>query len=157
MTIAPPAPPAPSPARTRPAELTDRELQWHVTSAEAECVKAPVDPDEWFPIASEPAKAASQASRALALCTGCAVRAECLELALRQWRGVGRYGIWGGTLESERHALRQQWLAGADVRQLLRQVPGEPGRVREAAASNATTVGGPPGSGIRVETGTAAP
>ncbi len=139
MTI---APPALSPRAAAPAKLSDRELQWHVTSAEAECVRAPIDPDEWFPIASDPAKAAWQASRALALCTGCAVRAECLELALRHWRGVGRHGVWGGTLESERDALRPQWLAGADVRQLLRADPGEPPRMREAAAGGASTAAG---------------
>jgi Transcription factor WhiB len=37
----------------------------------------------------------------------CPVRAECLELSLRLWEGSGHHGIWGGTLEYERGALRR--------------------------------------------------
>jgi hypothetical protein len=66
-------------------------------------------------------KARHQASGALALCAACQVRAECLELSLRLWPGAGHHGIWGGTLESERRALREEWLAGVPVRQLLRR------------------------------------
>ncbi len=124
-----------SPARTRPATLTDRELQSHVTSDEAECVRTPIDPDEWFPIAAEPTKARWQASRALALCAACPVRAECLELSLRTWRGAGRHGIWGGTLESERFALWQQWLADVDIRQLPHPAIGRSPRQAAPAAA----------------------
>ncbi len=37
------------PARTRPATLTDRELQSHVTSDEAECVRTPIDSEVTAP------------------------------------------------------------------------------------------------------------
>lgn len=105
--------------RGDPGELTDPELQTLVTSPRARCVNPAIHPDEWFPLASEPAKAREQASAALALCAACPVRAACLELALRHWRGAGQHGIWGGTLATERAALRPMWLAGAKVSDLL--------------------------------------
>ena len=104
-----------TPARADPATMTDRQLQARITSPQAHCVGRSVDPDEWFPPPAEPAKARSQAARALALCADCPVRAECLELSLRQWDGAGRYGIWGGMLAPERRTLRRKWLAGRSV------------------------------------------
>lgn len=119
-------------ARAEAAELTDRQLQACVSSRLASCAGGAVDPDEWFPRTAEPANTAhSMASHPLALCAGCPVRAECLELSLRQWHGAGRHGIWGGTLEGERRALRRRWLAGVSVTKLLpRADPGEPGGPR---------------------------
>jgi hypothetical protein len=72
-----------TPATAGPARLTDRELQARITSPDARCGAPANDPDEWFPVTSEPAKARAQSSHVLALCATCAVRAECLELALR--------------------------------------------------------------------------
>jgi WhiB family redox-sensing transcriptional regulator len=108
--------------RREPAELTDVELQVRVSGLEARCAGTAVPPDEWFPLVADPVKARRHAQRALALCRACPVRAECLELSLRQWSGPGHHGIWGGTLEHERHALRRQWLAGISVGALLRSV-----------------------------------
>jgi hypothetical protein len=108
-----------APAAAGPAQLTDRELQARVTGPEARCAAAAIDPDDWFPVTSEPAKARAQSTHALALCAACAVRAECLELALRHWAGAGRHGIWGGTLESQRQVLRKKWLSGLTVTELL--------------------------------------
>ena len=108
-----------TPATAGPAQLTDRELQARITSPDARCVAPANDPDEWFPATSEPAKARVQSSQALALCATCAVRAECLELALRHWGDAGQHGIWGGTLESQRRGMRQQWLSGLSVTELL--------------------------------------
>lgn len=115
-----------SPARAESAAMmTDRQLQARISSPQAHCVGASIDPDEWFPLAAEPPRARSQASHALALCAGCPVRAECLELSLRHWGGVGRYGIWGGMLVPERRALRRRWLAGASVSTLLGSAPAQ--------------------------------
>jgi hypothetical protein len=106
--------------RREPAELANHELQARVNGAEARCAGTAVPPDEWFPLSVDPVKARLHARRALELCRACSVRAECLELSLREWDNAGHHGIWGGTLESERHALRREWLAGATVRSLLR-------------------------------------
>lgn len=103
------------------ADLTKDELQARVGGREARCAAASVDPDEWFPLTADPVKARHQAAHALALCAACRVRPECLELSLRLWSGAGHSGIWGGTLESERRTLREEWLGGVSVRQLLRR------------------------------------
>ena len=42
-------------------------------------------------------------ARARAICAQCAVRSQCLEFALSR----NEYGIWGGTTERERHALKK--------------------------------------------------
>jgi transcription factor WhiB len=93
------------PART--CGPSDQELQTRVTSADACCVRAAISPGEWFPLTADVVKARRHAGRALALCAACLVRAECLELSLRLWEDTGRHGIWGGTLEGERTALRR--------------------------------------------------
>jgi WhiB family transcriptional regulator, redox-sensing transcriptional regulator len=127
-------------ARAEPAALIDRQLQARISSRQAHCAGGSIDPDEWFPLTVESAQTAlSPASRALALCASCPVRAECLELALRQWHGAGRYGIWGGTLERERRALRRRWLAGISVTKLLPAA--RPQRTRPAAAGQAARSG----------------
>lgn len=109
--------------RAGPASFTDEQLAGRVMSPLARCSGAATDPDEWFPVASVVTAARSEAERALALCATCPVRAECLELSMRQWRTIGKYGIWGGLVEAERAAARGDWLAGAEVTALL-VVPG---------------------------------
>ena len=74
-----------APGSAEPAQLSDRELQARITGPDARCVASAGDPDEWFPVTSQPTKARAQSSHALALCAACAVRADCLELALRCW------------------------------------------------------------------------
>jgi Transcription factor WhiB len=108
-----------APADAGLGRLTDRELQARITGPDARCVASVGDPDDWFPVTSEPAKASAQSAHALALCAACAVRAECLELALRCWGDAGQHGIWGGTLESQRRELHRQWLSGLSVAELL--------------------------------------
>jgi Transcription factor WhiB len=109
---------APGPYQ-EPAELTDEELHSFVVSPLAACADSALDPDDWFPIATAAARARAEASSALAVCAACPVRAECLELSLRHWRGVGRHGIWGGLVETDRNALRREWLKGVPVKALL--------------------------------------
>jgi hypothetical protein len=103
----------------RPAGLTEQELLARVTSPRARCAGPGVDPDDWFPASTRSGSARAEAARALALCAECAVRAECLELSLRQWDTAGRDGVWGGLLAMERAAVRGRWLAGASVTSLL--------------------------------------
>lgn len=70
--------------QTKSANATD----WRTRGA---CVD--MDPDLFFPEPDEPA------DEALAACSGCPVRRECLAAAL-----VSReaYGVWGGTTEQDR-------------------------------------------------------
>lgn len=55
------------------------------------------DPMLFFPERGESHEAA------VSVCNGCAVRADCLEHALR---GPERFGVWGGTSERERRRIR---------------------------------------------------
>lgn len=58
---------------------------------------AEVDPDLWFP------DQGSSSVAAKAVCLACDVRAECLDYALEH----GERGIWGGTTENQRRAIRR--------------------------------------------------
>jgi len=60
------------------------------------------DPELFFPIAAT-GPALTQVLAAKAVCFRCAVRAACLSYAL----ATGQVGIWGGTTQEERHALRR--------------------------------------------------
>ena len=62
---------------------------------------AGVDPELFFPQRGESSEDAK------AVCRGCLVRAECLDYALSINE---RNGIWGGTSERERRAIRQHEL-----------------------------------------------
>jgi hypothetical protein len=113
--------------RAGPASLTDEQLAGRVMSPLARCSGAATDPDEWFPVATVVTAARCEAERALTLCATCPVRGECLELSMRQWRTIGKYGIWGGLVEAERAAARADWLAGAEVTALLVMPGGDDG------------------------------
>ena len=60
------------------------------------------DPELFFPIAAT-GPALAQVLAAKAVCFRCAVRAACLSYAL----ATGQAGIWGGTTQEERHAIRR--------------------------------------------------
>jgi WhiB family transcriptional regulator, redox-sensing transcriptional regulator len=80
---------------TAPAlATTPSDESWRL---EALC--AETDPEAFFP---EKGGSTREAKR---VCTGCTVRAECLEFALRNDE---RFGIWGGLSERERRRLRLQ-------------------------------------------------
>lgn len=110
------------PVRREPSELTDRELAGRVYR-QAGCARSHVDPDQWFPLAADTAKAREQAADAIAVCAACPVRADCLELSLRHAADLGAHGIWGGLVERERRSLRRRWLAGANVAEFLQAAP----------------------------------
>lgn len=72
--------------------------------AEARCLGS--DPDLFFPLGTTGAPLA-QAEAAKGLCLGCEVRHPCLEYALETNQVTG---VWGGTTEDERRALRRRWV-----------------------------------------------
>lgn len=60
---------------------------------------AQTDPEAFFPEKGESTREGKQ------ICTGCEVKAECLEYALSNEE---RFGIWGGLSERERRSLRRR-------------------------------------------------
>ncbi|WP_456851815.1 WhiB family transcriptional regulator [Geodermatophilus sp. SYSU D00742] len=87
-----------------PAATESTVPEWHAPSAGDEAWRldalcAETDPEAFFP---EKGGSTREAKR---VCTGCAVRAECLEFALANDE---RFGIWGGLSERERRRLRLQ-------------------------------------------------
>jgi WhiB family transcriptional regulator, redox-sensing transcriptional regulator len=115
--------------RREPRDLTDGELAGRVYR-QARCAGSPVDPDDWFPVTHDVAKARDQAAQAIAVCARCPVRPDCLELSLRHACGIGAHGVWGGLVEEERRSLRRRWLAGTSVTEFLtgaRSGPVQPG------------------------------
>ena len=89
--------------------LTDDALRARVAT-QARCADSGLDPDQWYPVSIEPARARHEAAAAIAVCTSCPVRAQCLELSLRQW-DIGQYGVWGGLVATDRADLRRRWPA----------------------------------------------
>jgi hypothetical protein len=83
--------------------FADRAL-WVRVISNARCTGSSLDPDEWFPVSAEMDKARHEAAAAIAVCTTCLVRAECLALSLRHW-DIGQHGVWGGLVAAERAAL----------------------------------------------------
>jgi hypothetical protein len=112
------------------ADVTVDGLSATVMSPLARCANSALDPDEWYPIAIKPAQARAEAARALAVCTVCPVRAECLELSMRVWDTGGEHGIWGGLVESDRAAARASWRAGTPVTALLKTITAEQADVK---------------------------
>jgi WhiB family transcriptional regulator, redox-sensing transcriptional regulator len=60
------------------------------------------DPELFFPEGTS-GRALEEAARAKLVCSGCPVRARCLDWALAHG---GAFGIWGGRTEQERRAQR---------------------------------------------------
>ena len=84
--------------------MTDRGL-WPFVLARAACSNSRLNPDDRYPVSAPVAVARHEAAAAIAICTACPVRGECLELALRNW-AIGQFGVWGGTFPAEREKLR---------------------------------------------------
>jgi hypothetical protein len=91
------APPAPGP-------LTDQAL-WDRVARSARCADSDLDPDQWFPVSAHPGVARQEAAAAIAVCTACLARGECLALSLRHW-DIGQHGVWGGLVAADRAQLR---------------------------------------------------
>jgi hypothetical protein len=86
--------------------LTDDDL-WARVARQARCAGSALDPDQWYPVSVEPAQARHEAAAAIAVCTSCPVRAQCLELSLRHW-DIGQHGVWGGLIATDRVPLRRR-------------------------------------------------
>ena len=65
------------------------------------------DPDLFFPIGTS-GPALLQTEQAKAVCRRCPVREQCLQWALRTGQSTG---VWGGTSEEERRALKRRTAA----------------------------------------------
>ena len=119
--------------------LTDDAL-WAWVATQARCADSGLDPDQWYPVSIEPARARHEAAAAISVCTSCPVRAQCLELSLRHW-DIGQHGVWGGLVATDRAYLRRRW--PADHR----------GRRGTAVPRAASGTMGPPAGGLRVKGG----
>ena len=53
--------------------LTEDALRARVTG-QARCADSGLDPDQWYPVSTEPARARREAAAAIAVCAGCPVR-----------------------------------------------------------------------------------
>ena len=98
---------------TRGFAMSDRAL-WLLMVEQGACSTSGLSADDWYPASASAGAARREAAGAIAVCSGCPVREECLELALRNW-AVGQHGVWGGTVPAERERLR-----AARVTQLTR-------------------------------------
>ena len=112
----------PHPVRYEPGELSSSDLA-RLVYQYGQCASSRIDPDQWFPVAQDVAKAREEAADAIAVCVACPVRAQCLEYSLRHGSEFGAYGVWGGLVESERHSLRRRWLGGTRVTEFLHGAP----------------------------------
>ena len=91
---------------TLPVLPSSGDALWARVARYARCADSGLAPDEWFPVSIEPAQARHEAAAAIAVCTSCQVRTQCLALSLRHW-DIGRHGIWGGLIAADRARLRQ--------------------------------------------------
>lgn len=94
-------------ASSRPVQRLTEDALWARVARQARCADSGLGPDQWYPVSIEPARARHEAAAAIAVCTGCPVRALCLELSLRHW-DIGQHGVWGGLVAVERAALRRR-------------------------------------------------
>ena len=76
------------------AMITEDEQEW-----QERALCAQTDPEAFFP------EKGGSTREAKKICTGCEVRAECLEYALANDE---RFGIWGGLSERERRRLKRR-------------------------------------------------
>jgi transcription factor WhiB len=93
-------------APSLPAPFSDQALRARVIR-NARCADGRLDPDAWFPLSAEPGKARQEAAAAIAVCTACRVRGQCLEFSLQHW-DIGQHGVWGGLVAADRAKLRRR-------------------------------------------------
>ena len=97
-------------ARSLPGQRLTDDALWARVARQARCADSGLDPDQWYPVSIKPAQARHEAAAAIAVCTSCPVRTQCLELSLRHW-DIGQHGVWGGLVETDRAYLRRRWPA----------------------------------------------
>ena len=88
---------------------------WAQVTRYARCADSGLDPDQWFPVSVDPARARQDAAAAIAVCASCLVRGECLVLSLRHW-DLGQHGVWGGLVAADRARLRSRLTAAHRTR-----------------------------------------
>jgi WhiB family transcriptional regulator, redox-sensing transcriptional regulator len=100
-------------ARERRQQIGEAWTTWLVTRGQWRSVAAcrSADPELFFSI-SDSGPALEQAIKAKAICATCRVQRECLAFVLRTWQV---HGIWGGTTEHERPAVRRGTLSEQPV------------------------------------------
>jgi len=62
-------------------------------------------------------QARHEAAAAIAICSSCLVRTQCLALSLRHW-DIGQHGVWGGLVPADRARLRRRLPHGRRGRRL---------------------------------------
>ena len=92
-------------ASSLPVRRLTNDALWARVARQARCADSGLDPDQWYPVSIEPAQVRQEAAAAIAVCTSCPVRAQCLELSLRYW-DIGQHGVWGGLVATDRAYLR---------------------------------------------------
>jgi hypothetical protein len=88
------------------ALFTDLALRARVIR-DGRCADGRLDPDAWFPVSAEAGQARQEAAAAIAVCTACRVRGQCLEFSLQHW-DIGQHGVWGGLIAADRAELRRR-------------------------------------------------
>lgn len=73
----------------------------------ARCVALGLDPELFFPAGDTGRAVEAQVREAKAVCFGCPAASFCLAQALL----IGATGVWGGTTEDERRAMRRRRFA----------------------------------------------
>ena len=82
-----------------PTFRRDPSETWWIESAR--CIGQ--DPELFFPVGTT-GPAIEQTDRAIEVCNGCSVQAECLEWALDTCQDAG---VWGGLGEEDRRVIRR--------------------------------------------------
>jgi len=88
----------------------------HTWRNDAACLEE--DPELFFPIGTT-GPAIGQAQNAREVCDGCDVEAKCLVWALTQ--NINE-GVWGGTTEAERRALKRRMKRARDTEDATRKM-----------------------------------
>jgi hypothetical protein len=99
---------------SRPGPFPAHAL-WAQVTRRARCAESDLDPDEWFPVSAAADMARREAAAAIAVCTECPVRVQCLALSLRHWE-TGQHGVWGGLVAADRARLRRRSPPNRSVR-----------------------------------------
>ena len=89
-----------------------RPYEWDVDDWRHKASCRDTDPDLFFPVGAT-GVAITQIESAKAVCRECPAIEPCLEYALMTNQDSG---VWGGTSEEERRALRKRWLAARRAR-----------------------------------------
>lgn len=132
-----------------PGALSTIDLDLLVAGPRSGC-RATCSPDQWDPQVTTIARARQVGRTAIQICRSCPVQAHCLEREMRRdYLGPGRQQqIRAGFTGGELRLLRQRWLTGVSVLDLLWPVTGldEPQSVSEPptdAAGDCPTGDGP--------------